>query len=201
MNFAARYFVGLAMLVPLAGCGQGFGSVVAQRAQSEATYAVPVEDARRILATTGQPPFVFGTRPPRFALVEQSPTRLVWAVSQNGAEVMRFAADLSPAGTGTRVGLNLTGATSGRLGNVEERFAEKPSIRRLYLAAMQEQIAADLESRPFDMSAIYSEMTAATLANIGSISDQMDRAAAEYRRRDRENIEKAYREEARGRSY
>lgn len=193
----ARHLLALALLASLTGCGQGFGLIAAQQAQSEAVYPVAIGDARRILAMTGQPPFVFGSRPPRFRLVEQSPTRFVWAISQNGAEMMRFTADLSAAGGGsTRVALNLVGS-----GNVEARLAEKPSVRRLYLAAMQEQIGADLESRPFQMSAIYPEMTAATIANIGEISDQMDRAAVEYRRRDREAIEKAYRDEAAGRSY
>ena len=198
MIAAARFGLALALLVPLAGCGMGFGSIMGQQqAQSEAVYAVAIEDARRILPMTGQPPLVFGSIPPRFHLVEQSPNRFVWAVSQNGVEMMRFTADLSPAGGGsTRVGLNLVGT-----GNVEARLEEKPSVRRLYLAAMQEQIAADLESRPFEMSAIYHEMTAATVANIGEISGRMDRAAAEYRRRDREAIEKAYRDEAAGRSY
>ena len=198
MTVAVRLALGVVLLASLAGCGQGFGSIMGQQqAQSEAVYPVAIEDARRILAMTGQPPMVFGDTPPSFRLVEQTPTRFVWAVSANGTEMMRFTADLSQAGGGsTRVGLNLVGT-----GNVETRLAAKPRVRRLYLAAMQEQIAADLESRPFAMSAISGEIAAATIENIGEISGQMDRAAAEYRRRDREAIEKAYRDEAAGRSY
>jgi hypothetical protein len=66
---------------------------------------------------------------------------------------------------------------------------------------MNERIASALERRPFEMSRIYPVMGVATLANINAIMAQFDRASEQYKRSSRANIEKAYRDEARGVDY
>jgi hypothetical protein len=158
-------------------------------------------EAQRLLARTGLPPLVFGTEPVSLTRAD-SGSNMVWIVRKDGAEVLRYVAILSPEGErSTRVTLTIRGATQGRFGNVEQRLAENSTIRDLYLTAMDERIASALERRRMNMGRIYRATAGATIANIGAINARMDRAAAGYRRRDRENIEKAYRDEAAGHSY
>jgi hypothetical protein len=182
----------IAPVMLAAGCAQ----------QQDAVYAMPMAEAQRVLAQTGLPPLVFGTVPPAFEVRAETPSRIAWIVKQNGAELMRYVAELEPVDErSTRVRLALVAPTSGRFGNVEQRLAANKTVRDLYMAAMTERIASALERRPMNMSGIYRATSAAALANIGSINARMDRAAAIYERRDRENIEKAYRDEAAGIAY
>ena len=174
---------------------------VLQPAQDD-VYRVPVEEARQQLAQTGRPPFVFGSSPPDVDAQAPTPSTVVWVVSQEGAEIMRYVAELSSEGEeATRVSLRLTGVTAGRFGNVEQRLAQNPTIRNLYIVAMREQIASTLERRPYELSRIYPATVAARTANMAQIVQNMERAAEEGQRRDRENIEKAYRDEAAGIRY
>ena len=165
-------------------------------------YDVPIDEARRVLASTGLPPLVFGSEVPTLEVQTQSPSQVVWILRRHGAELMRYVADLEAAGEGsTRVTLSIAGPTSGRFGNVDQRLAENNTLRSLYLTAMEERVASALERRPFEVASLYPAMAAATAANIGSITARMDRAAEANRRESRENIEKAYRDEAAGRPY
>lgn len=66
---------------------------------------------------------------------------------------------------------------------------------------MEERIASAFERRPFNQASILPAAAAATAANIGRISADMDRIAEADHRRERENIERAYREEAAGLSH
>jgi hypothetical protein len=181
--------LGLAALALIAGRAQPAGSV----------YAVPIGEARQVLAKTGLPPLVFGSNEPEVRVEAEGPSRIVWILHQDGAEMMRFVAELSPDGeTATRISLDLVGATQGRFGGTGERLRQNESIRHLYLVAMEERIASALEHRPFNEAAILPATAAATAANIGRISQDIDRIAEADQRRERENIERAYREEAAG---
>jgi hypothetical protein len=181
--------LGLAPPALVAGCAQSQGSV----------YAVPIGEARQVLARTGLPPLVFGSNEPEVAVRAEGPSRIVWILHRDGAEMMRYVALLSPDGeASTRVSLDLVGATEGPFGKTGERLAQNESIRRLYLVAMEEQVASALERRPFDRSKILPATMAATAANIGRVSADIDRIAEADQRRERENIERAYREEAAG---
>jgi hypothetical protein len=180
---------GLAPLALVAACTQTQGSV----------YAVPIGEARRVLEQTGLPPLVFGSEEPEVRVQAEGPSRIVWILHKDGAEMMRYVASLSPDGaTSTRISLDLAGATEGPYRGTEERLAQNQSIRHLYLVAMEEQIASALEHRPFDRSKIIPATMAATAANIGRMSQDIDRIAESDQRRERENIERAYREEAAG---
>jgi len=113
--------------------------------------------------------------------------------------VMRFSAVLTADGdAATRVHVDIKGATSGPFGNVDARLSESSSIRTVYQQAMEERVAAALEKRPYDILKVMPAVTAAAFANIGAISGQMDAAAEEFRKRDQENIERAYAEEGQG---
>lgn len=186
--------IGLLGLAPVA--------MIAGRAQTQdGVYAVPIGEARQVLAKTGLPPLVFGSEEPDFTVQADGPSRIVWILRQDGAEIMRFVASLSPDGeSSTRISLDLVGATQGRFRETGERLRQNETIRHLYLVAMEERIASALEDRPFNEAAILPATAAATAANIGRIGADIDRIAEADQRRERENIERAYRDEAAGTS-
>jgi hypothetical protein len=112
---------------------------------------------------------------------------------------MRFVAALSPDGdAATRISLDLVGATQGPYRGTGERLRQNEAIRHLYLVAMEERIASALERRPYNEAAILPATMAATAANIGRINADIDRIAEADQRRQRENIDRAYRDEAAG---
>jgi len=63
---------------------------------------------------------------------------------------------------------------------------------------LEEQVAAALERRQFEMARVYPAMGMAAAANFGAIMTQFEKASQQNKRRSRANIEKAYREEAAG---
>jgi hypothetical protein len=140
-------------------------------------YPVPIDRARQILSKTDLPP-VFGSNPVSVQIQANKPSEVIWIVSNNGSELMRYTATLGAAGEGkTRIGLELKGSKNGPTGDVEKRFAENPSVKNLYLVAMKEKIASSIEGRALDMSRIYPALGAATVANIGNIRKSVDEAA------------------------
>jgi hypothetical protein len=140
-------------------------------------YPVPLDRTRQILSKTDLPP-VFGSNPVSVAVQANKPSEVIWIVSNNGSELMRYTATLSAAGEGkTRVGLELMGSKGGSAGDVEKRFAENPSIKNLYLVAMKEKIASSIEGRALDMSRIYPALGGAVFANMGNMRKSVDEAA------------------------
>ena len=130
MRLARSLFIGIAGML-VASCGMMAAATVAG-AGREGTYEVSVDRARQVLAAAEAPPMVFGDGPVQFELEKEEPTRLVWSVNKGTTEVMRYTADLAPAGPdGTKVTLSLRGSAAGKLGNVEERLAKSESIRTL----------------------------------------------------------------------
>lgn len=176
-------------LLCLSACGKG--GVV---------YPRPLQDVHEVLAETDELPPVFGENEPDHSVDSSDPNAVKWILSKDGSEVMRFVAMLEPEDPNkTRVTVTLEAPTDGPHGNMEQRLKDNKSIVNLYVTAMNEQIASRLENRPFDMSKTYGALAAATAANIGNISRQMDRAAEAGRKRGEENIRKAYADEAAGR--
>ena len=133
-------------------------------------YKVPVERARQTLAKLDLPP-VFGSNNPSVQIQANKAPEITWIVSHNGSEIMRYVATVKEAGEGrTRIGLVLKG----------ERFSNNLSAKNLYLVAMEERIAAAMESRALDMSKIYPALSFAVMANMGNmrkqINDSLDEA-------------------------
>jgi hypothetical protein len=190
----------LAPLALLTACGQLSASEPA--VDPGTVYAVPLPQAHAVLKRAELPPMVFGDDPPTMQAQIVDDQHLLYIVKKDGSEIMRYTVTLSPAEAGaTRVAVELTGAENSRFGNIRQRLEQNPTVKHLYLVAMREEIASDLEQRNFDMTKLYGATAAATAANMDSIMDRFDRAAEEDRRRSRENMEKAYRDEARGRAY
>jgi len=173
-----RALVIAALALCAASCGGG-GKV----------YPTTTEHMHDVLAEVDDLPPIFGSNVPDLSMVTSDPRQVSWIVSLRGTEIMRYVADIEAAGDhGARVTLHLTGSTD----DIQARMKEHPEIRNLYLVAMREEIDAKFEGRPFDVSRTYGAMMAATAANIGTISNQMDRAAEADRKRDEDNIRKAY---------
>ena len=142
---------------------------------SNAVYPVPLDRARQILSKTDLPP-IFGSYAPGIEILNR-PTEISWIVRDDGSEFMRFVATLSSAGEGrTRVGLELKGVKSGRAGNVDQRFAENPSLKNVYVEAMAERIASAMEGRPLDMTKVYPALMVAAIVLANNARKSVDEA-------------------------
>lgn len=162
-----------------------------------AVYRVPIAQARQDLAKTELPP-VFGSAALDVQVRPNGDSQVVWIVRRAGEELFRYTAELKAEGDGaTRVKLKLEGA-QGRTENFAKNLAEKPQIRDMYIVAMEERVAATLERRPFDMARIYPALSAAMVSNMGNIQASVDEVHAAEQKRNRNAIEKAYRDEAAG---
>jgi hypothetical protein len=162
-------------------------------------YPRAIEDVHTVLANTDELPPVFGSDEPDHSVDSSDPNAVAWILSKDGSEVMRFVAKLEPEEPNkTRVIVTVTAPTESPYGNMDQRLKDHREITNLYVTAMNEQVASRLENRPFDLSKTYGALAAATAANIGTISRQMDAAADAAHKRDDANIRKAYADEAAG---
>lgn len=160
-------------------------------------YPRPIEQVHTVLAETDELPPVFGENEPDHRVESNDPNSVAWVLSKDGSEVMRFVATLeAEAPDKTRVAVTVTAPTQGPYGNMDQRLKDHKEIANLYLTAMREEVASRIEGRPFDMSKTYGALAAATAANIGNISRQMDAGADAAHKREEANIRKAYAQEA-----
>jgi hypothetical protein len=137
-------------------------------------YPKTITEMHEALTATDELPPVFGSNAPDLSMESSDPARVSWIVSKDGTELMRFVAKLEPDGAqSTRMTLDLVGSSE----KTRKGMDDHPEIKRLYIVAMQEQIDSRLEHRAFDASKTYGALAAATAANIGSISRQMDAVA------------------------
>ena len=156
--------IGAALL--LSGCGA---------ASLGQTFDITAAEAKQILKRTEVPYDVLGNNDLRSHVIEKSPTSLVWKVTLEGAEYLQFTADLSSADpASTQVVVSVKGPASGRYAKMEKALNDNVTVKNLYLAAMEEEIAAALEKRDFDIMKITPQLLAATGANLGAISDRFD---------------------------
>jgi hypothetical protein len=178
--------VGLTLMV--SGCLQESGRV----------YNAPMAEVHRKLRVAELPPVVFGTDMPDSLVDAGDPGKVVWIVKKNGKEMLRMVAELTVVSTeSTRVRVSAVGATEGPFGNVADKLVKNPTVANLYVAGMEERVAATLEDRDFQVTRIYPAITAAGVANIGTIHQAGQRAIAAGRKRNSDNIAKAYANEAR----
>lgn len=167
--------------------------------KSDPSYAIKMTEARRLLLGVCLPPGVFGSNPPDCEARSLGGDKVGWIAKLGGGEIFRYVATLSDAGDdNTRVGLELVGATQSPSGNIAKSLEEKPAIRELYLIAMRERIASTLERRAYNYAQIMPATVTATASNISNLNASVDAAAAASARLGRENIERAYRNEAMG---
>ena len=160
-------------------------------------FDVSINDVKKAFATLDLPPAVFGSQRLDLVVEASEPAKFTWSVRDNGVEMMRYVADLAPvSAAATRVTVSVSGPASGPNLQIGKNLEQNPTIRHLYIVAMEEQIAATLERRMVNYMAIYPATAAATAANLGAISSQMSAEGEAFRKRDRDNIAKAYANEA-----
>jgi hypothetical protein len=181
-----RSLLAIAAIILLSACSRG------------ATYHVPIAEVRRILLATGLPPYVFGTNDPAWK-VHGDDDGITWTIYQDGAEIFHYTARLTQVDAqNTGVDVELVGSKHAPTGDAEKGMAEHPEIRDMYIVAIRERIESALEHREFEIARVYPSLGVATLENMGALRRSADAAAAASERMDRENIEKAYRDEAAG---
>jgi hypothetical protein len=162
-------------------------------------FAVPVSEAHRILQQTGLPPQVLGSHEHKFEVQAEDLARIVWIVKEDGKDAMRFIADLSSAGEkSTRVHVDVAGPASGPMTYVAARLAKSRTIKNLYVMAMEEQVAAALKQREFSITAVIPATIVAMVANMGALNEMQERDIQATRNRYRDNLAKAYADEAPG---
>ena len=168
--------------------------------EGAAVYKVPVDRTHELLESAGLPDYVFGLGTPKqFDMDARDPRKIVWIVKDGGREAMRFAALLSPVDAdSTKVGVEISGPTSGAFGDMQRRLSENRAIRHLYVMAMKERIAATLEGREFSMLGLIPATVFATLTTVVKMALSHDPKAAETEEaarmdRERQSIERAYR--------
>jgi hypothetical protein len=181
-----RSLLAIAAIVLLSACSRG------------ATYHVPIAEVRRILLATGLPPYVFGTNDPAWK-VRGDDEGVTWTIHRDGAEIFHYTAHLTQVDAqNTRVDVELVGSKHAPTGDAEKGMAEHPEIRDMYIVAIRERIDSALEHRAFEIARVYPALGVATLKNMGRLQASVDAAAEASNREARENIEKAYRDEAAG---
>jgi len=179
----------LAIGLLLSACGTDSGKA----------YDQPIDTVHRALEAVEQPP-VFGDGHVDFAVDANRPDKITWTVGQGGIARVRLEATLSAdSATSTRVRVEAHLAGDRPSPGQAPVLQSQETVLALYKAAMAERIDSTLTHRDFNITAVYPQLAAATAANIGTISRQLDEAAAASRKRDEDNIKKAYADEAAGR--
>ena len=195
----ARVALVSALALGLCSCGQ------------EKAYPDTVEAAQAALVGSTIPDIAFGMSAhsePAIAI----PGGVEWFISrdQSGSEgsaspgspkrLLVLTARFEPVsgGSGIRVAVDVEPATSAQAPAFAKGMGQKPAVAAMFRSITSEQVDATLSHRDFNFANIRQSMALATVSMLPEISNQMDSAAEEFHRRDRENVDDAYRAEARG---
>lgn len=93
---------------------------------------------------------------------------IVWTLEEfDGADIIRYTAAVAPEASGSRITIGIEGPAKGKYKMVGPKLDANPTIKRLYLLAMQEEIAAKIENRQVRSDKIMPAMMAAVFANPG----------------------------------
>jgi hypothetical protein len=175
----------------------------------EKTYPVTVEAAQAALVNTEIPGIAFGMSAhsePAIAI----PGGVEWFISrdQSGSEasaspasqkhLLILTAQFDPVSGGTRVAVDVKPGSSAQASAFAKGMEQKPAVAAMFRSIASEQVDATLSHRDFNFANIRQSMALATLSMMPEISNQMDSAAEEFHRADRERVDNAYRAEARG---
>ncbi|AZI35908.1 hypothetical protein NT2_04_04580 [Caenibius tardaugens NBRC 16725] len=188
---ARRRWLALAMAGLLAGCGL---------IDSGTTYPVSAREAHKVLTAIEPPYFLFGGSAVGGRPQQIDNGKLRWTLRHADSQgAIAFIAAIEDQGAQqAKVTVTVEPGDGPNKEKVAKALEENASIVALYKAAMVEQIDAALEKRSFDFGAIQGQLARATIAAMPQISADMDRAAEASRKRSSENMDRAYREEARG---
>lgn len=186
-----RAILALAVAALIAACGL---------MPSGKSYPIAIREVPQTL-TAMQPPMEFFPAEAAGAQVKrESDTKISWLlVDRQGSGLLTFVAELTEAGPDeTRISVDILPPPGGRHDQVAKGLEENPTVVDFYRSAMAEQIGATLEKRDFNMAAIQGKMMMAAFATMPKMQEQLDKAVEQEHARNRDNIDKAYREEAQG---
>ena len=134
-------------------------------------------EVRSTLAGLDLPPHVFGSVPKKVKVLTPSPGTMVWSITENESEEMRYVVTLTAQGAGaTRVKVDVTGRTGTPIADVASYSVRTRAVRNIYVIAMKEQIAAALEQRDFQTAKIMLPTAIAVLVNMTYISAWLEDA-------------------------
>ena len=156
----------------------GFGSIIALLSLALAgcdepgeLYQRPRAEVHELLRTVEVPLYMYGESTDTQAVVDGSdPAKMVWKITANDYNLMKFTATLIPDGEAkTRVLIDVEGSKDGKWGDIEARLQKGKEIRALYLASMTEAVDSTLDGRAYDMTATYPALMAAAAANMNHL--------------------------------
>lgn len=164
------------------------------------SYPLAIREVRQTLLATKPPMEFFPAQAVGARVQRDSDTRISWLlVDRQGSGLLTFVADLEEEGPAeTRINVSVQPPAGTRHDQVAKGLEENPSAADFFRSAMAEQIASRLEKRDFDMAAIQGKMMMAAIATMPKMQENLDKAVEKEQARNRDNIDKAYREEAQG---
>jgi len=135
-------------------------------------YPIRLADARAKLRIMGLPETRLGATPGYALDSESDPYCLFWILQKNREEVFRFVVALAPEGDRTRIWTGVQAPSFDSKNNlITPDVHDYPSLRKLYAAAIREQVRATLENRPVNPAKIDSATLAEAQAFRGQMSD------------------------------
>jgi hypothetical protein len=128
------------------------------------SYPIAADEVTSKLLATRPPMLVIANPGVSITVSRGDAGAVCWTVLQNGNEVMRLVATVTPDGeTGSSVAVSAE-PLNNHASTLTRTMADNPAIVQLYKSAMVEQIDARLSNREFDVSKIQAQMAKAAAA-------------------------------------
>ena len=146
----------------LTSCGGGEPGEVYPRKPAE---------IRELLRTVDVPLYIFGnTADTQVSVDGADPAKIIWKVTADDHPLLAFSATVAPEGeNGTRVLVDIEGASIGKLKGMKAQLEKEKEIRTLYLVSMVEAVDSTLDGRAYDITATYPALMTATAASAGRL--------------------------------
>jgi hypothetical protein len=156
-------------------------------------YSMPLERVNMVIDHTDLPALIFADKAANVKHWRPDQSTSIWAIlGERNAELLWLVATTTAEGKKTRVQVQVKAPESEAKELVERGLKEYAAIRELYRAALAEQIDANLNARDFNLKRISAPISRAMVVALPNVKKRFENAAAEYDRRERENIERAY---------
>lgn len=170
-----RMFLTAAVLtVALAACGES------------KTYPIAASKVRSTLLAIRPPSVLLGMGAGTSMVTPTGDNDVRWTIlTRDSKPLMSLVATITETGE-AESSVAVTAEPAKNNSQAAKGMADNPAIVKLYTKAMTEQIAAKLEKRDFNMSAIQTEMVAATFATLPKLQNEAMKHASEIKRMESE---------------
>jgi hypothetical protein len=171
----------------------GLGWAFEDQQVKDPLYQQTSAQVSAVLDKADLPAMVFGVKALSARHWRADNNTSIWALqSDDKVELLRLSASTIKEGNGTRVRYDVLPPEGALREQVSTRLKESGAFRNLYLAALAEQIDANLNNRKFDISRISSETARVTLEELPHFREAAEAAVADNNRRRQEVIDRAY---------